>query len=470
MLRWLLVVLFLLAAFIAAATVFVVPKLHPQPPTWKTETVGKGDLIITVTAAGTVNPLRTVAVGAQISGKVQDVLKVSNDTVKAGDVLARIETELLDSEKRSAEVRLAQAKAAYSQLRVERENLKIRQLRNKQTQEQKRISVERQKGTLQLATKNLNRYRDLFKVDATTQTEIDIRELEEANSKRDLQLAEIALEQMAIEDKQIEADAKTLDAREEQQSADIQQAQAQLERTLTNLKYATIVSPIDGVVLEHLVEPGQTVAASFQTPNMFRVATDLSHVRIDARLDEADIGRIRVGQVVKFDVDAYKNETFEGTVAIMRMAPESSKTAATVVTYTVLVEAANPKVEAVSLPTGRISPEVLKTLGITPVNHGWKLLPGMTASLRFTVAGKTGILRLPGSALRFIPPPGFAPDRKAVTVDADKKKGTRGIVYVPGKLGLLETRNVVVGETDGAFYELLESDLKDGETVVVGVK
>lgn len=469
MLRWLLVFLILAVVFVVGAVTFVLPKLQPKPPLWKTETVGKGDLIITVTAAGTVNPLRTVAVGAQISGKIQEVLKVSNDSVKEGDVLARIETEILDSEKRSADVRLAQAKAAYSQLRVERENLEIRRLRNKQTFEQKRISVERQKGTLELATKNLNRYKDLLKVDATTMTEIDIRQLEEANSKRDLQLAEIALDQMSIEDKQIEADAKTLDARDEQQRADIQQAQAQLERTLTNLKYATILSPIDGVVLEHLVEPGQTVAASFQTPNMFRVATDLSHIRIDARLDEADIGRIRVGQVVKFDVDAYKNETFEGTVAIMRLAPDSKATS-TVVTYSVLVEASNPRVEVTPLPTGRISPDVLKILGVTPANHGWKLLPGMTASLRFTVANKIGIQRLPGSALRFIPPPGFAPDRKAIASDTDKKKGTRGIVYVPGAEGRLETRTVLVGETDGAFYELIESDLKDGDQVVVGVK
>lgn len=469
MLRWLLVFLVLAVVFVVGVVTFVLPKLQPQPPQWRTEILGKGDLVITVTAAGTVNPLRTVAVGAQISGKIQEVLKVSNDAVKEGDVLARIETELLDSEKRSAEVRLAQAKAAYNQLRVERENLEIRRLRNKQTLDQKRISVERSKGTLELATKNLNRYKDLLKVDATTLTEIDIRELEEANSRRDLKLAEIALEQMAIDDKQIVADAKTLDAREEQQSADIQQAQAQLERTLTNLKYATILSPIDGVVLEHLVEPGQTVAASFQTPNMFRVATDLSHVRIDARLDEADIGRIRVGQVVKFDVDAYKNETFEGTVAIMRLAPDSKATS-TVVTYSVLVEASNPKVEITPLPSGRISPEVLKILGVTPANHGWKLLPGMTASLRFTVDSKLGILRLPGSALRFIPPPFFAAERKSITNDPDKKKGTRGIVYVPGKEGRLETRNVVVGETDGNFYELLESDLKEGDVVVVGTK
>jgi HlyD family secretion protein len=316
--------------------------------------------------------------------------------------------------------------------------------------------------------KNLRRYQDLQKVDATTQTEVDIRELEEANSKRDLQLSEIALEQARVEDQQIAADAKALEAREEQQLSEIQQAESQRERAKTNLGYATILSPIDGVVLEHLVEPGQTVAASFQTPNLFRVATDLQHIRIDARLDEADIGRIRVGQAVQFDIDAYRNETFEGTVAIVRLAPENK---ANVVTYPVLVEASNPKVPIEPFASGRINPDVLKALGVTPVNHGWKLFPGMTASLRFTVETKKNALRLPGAALRFIPPANFGVQRKPVGHnDADKKKGTRGLVYVVGAMGALETRAVFVGETDGEFFEILNGDLKEGDAIVVGSK
>src|ERR1700759_2738238 len=129
MLRWLLVLLVLMVGVGFAAVKFVLPRMLPKAPQWKTETIGRGDIVITVTAAGTLNPLRTVSIGAQVSGKIKDVLKVSNDSVKTGDVLAVMETDLLESEKRSAEVKLAQSKAAYDQLRVERENIEIRRVR-----------------------------------------------------------------------------------------------------------------------------------------------------------------------------------------------------------------------------------------------------------------------------------------------------------------------------------------------------
>jgi HlyD family secretion protein len=168
-------------------------------------------------------------------------------------------------------------------------------------------------------------------------------------------------------------------------------------------------------------------------------------VRIDAQLDEADIGKIKTGQEVTFDVDAYRGDTFKGQVSLIKLQSENK---GNLVTYPVLVEAANP-------------PEKERPFG--------KLLPGMTAGLKFVVERKPNIVLLPAAALRFIPPQGQAP-KPASTEKKDTKKGTRGTVFVVGKNNALEPRAVVVGENDGENYELLEGALKEGDQVVVGTK
>lgn len=444
--KWLVIILvLLLAAGGIVGWKYLSPKFSFRAaPAWKTEKVGRGDVLITVTATGTVGPQRTVMVGSQVSGKVKEVRRYANDAVKEGEVLAVLDTELLEQDKRTAEVRLLQVRAALTLLQVERDNLALRQERLKGTVERKRITVARAKGTLELAAKNRKRSEDLMAVDATSQTELDIRMLEETNSRHDLRLMEIDLEQSELDRQQLVADGKQLDAKEEQAKADIQQYEAALERVKTNLGYATIASPIAGVVLQHLIEPGQTVAASFQTPNMFKVASDLSRVRIDAQLDEADIGKIRDGQEVTFDVDAYRGETFAGKVTQVRLQWENK---GNLVTYPVLVEAANP-------------PDKERPYG--------KLLPGMTAGLKFVVDRHKDAVLLPAAALRFIPPPGMAPASKE---NKDTKKGgTRGTVFVADGKGMLASRTVVVGETDGDNYELLDGEVKEGDEVIVGTK
>ncbi|HYG78458.1 MAG TPA: HlyD family efflux transporter periplasmic adaptor subunit [Planctomycetota bacterium] len=473
MVKWLAVILVVLVA-LGGAAASLAPRLKPKPPEWKTEKVTRGDLTITVTSTGTVGPIQTVLIGSQISGRVKSVNKVSNDIVKKNDVLAELDTDLLDAEKRSAEVRLVQARAALSQLKVERENLEIRKVRHKAAAERKKISVERAKGSLELAMKNLKRVRDLIAVDAATQSDLDIRALEEANAQRDLRLQEIELSQSEVDMQQIEADAKQLNAREEQANADILQAESQLARVMTNLGYARILSPIDGVVLQHLIEPGQTIAASFQTPNLFKIATDLKDVRIDAQIDEADVGRILSGQDVTFDVDAYRNDSFNGKVALVRLQSESK---GNLVTYPVLVQAQNVVKEArdkaiVADAAKRVAAlAALPGLSTSPAIE-WKLLPGMTANLKFVVDQRKNVQLLPSAALRFIPPLGMAPAKNDAAPANEKKakKGTRGTVFVANAMGMLERRNVIVGENDGDNFELLEGDVKEGDAIVTGMK
>ena len=169
-----------------------------------------------------------------------------------------------------------------------------------------------------------------------------------------------------------------LEAQRELALASIAQAQASLKNSEANLGYTEIRSPVDGIVIDRKVDPGQTMAAAFQTPEMFIVAPDLEkHVYIYANVDEADIGQIKQakerGHAVKFTVDAYRDDLFEGKISQVRM---SSTTTQNVVTYPVVIEASNP---------------------------GLKLMPGMTASVTFLIEGKDNVLQLPAAALRFVP-------------------------------------------------------------------
>lgn len=452
MFKWVLIIgLIVLTVGTFAVLRFLSPKLNLRGKLheWKTEKVARGDILVTVTATGTISPIRTVMVGSQISGKVKEVRKLCNDPVKQGEVLAVLDSDLLESDKRTAEVHLTQSRASLALLKVERDNLVLKQERLKNSIEHKQICVARARGNLELAAKNRKRSEDLLAVDATSQTDLDIRLLEETNSRHDLRLMEIDVEDTLLDQRQLVCDAKQLDAKEEQTRADIEQAQAALARTVTNLAYATIASPIDGVVLENLIEPGQTVAASFQTPNLFKVASDLRSVQIEAQLDEADIGKIRAEQEVTFDVDAYRGETFTGKVTLVKL---QSQNKGNLVTYPVLVEAKNPADK--ERPNGR-------------------LLPGMTANLRFVVEKRKDVALLPAAALRFIPPQGTAPSNASNTANEEKKetkKGTHGTIFTADEKGLLKSRAVSMGENDGDRYELLEGDLKEGDEVVVGTK
>ena len=160
--------------------------------------------------------------------------------------------------------------------------------------------------------------------------------------------------------------------RQAQAQTSVANAKANLQQAQVNLGYAEIYSPIDGVILNRAVEQGQTVAASFNTPTLFTIANDLKQMQVEANVDEADIGQVRVGQIVRFTVDAYPDDTFAGTVKQIRLQPTVTSN---VVTYTVIVEAPNPEE---------------------------KLFPGMTASITVIVKTETGAV-LPVSAFNFTP-------------------------------------------------------------------
>jgi HlyD family secretion protein len=295
-------------------------------------------------------------------------------------------------------------------------------------------------------------------------------------AERDFKRNTGLLEEKAIA--QVDYD-NSLDAYETAK-ANLVSAQLAADRSQVNLDYGTITSPIDGVVISRTYEPGQTVAASFNTPTLFKIANDLTKMKIEASIDEADIGQVKVGQKVTFTVDAFPDLNFEGLVQQIRLSPT---TVNNVVTYTVVIEVANPDE---------------------------KLMPGMTANLTIYVEDQKDILKIPTRAFAFSPsmnvimkyariPEGLrkmmngmktggsTPAASSTPVGGNAPAagnipaaggplfgtGLKGTVSKDlGQLWLLKGDSIVMipvkkGVTDGQFYEIKGMNLKEGDTVIV---
>jgi HlyD family secretion protein len=284
---------------------------------YKTVTVQNGSLRATVTATGTVNAVKTVLVGTQVSGTLKELHVDFNSRVKKDQIIAEIDPATLQAQVDQAKANMLAAKA----------------------------NVEKAKATMEDAKRTRDRNRQLFAKNLIARSDLDTSE---ANADSNSAQVNAAIAQVA-------------------------QTEAALRFAETNLRYTKIVSPVDGIVVSRSVDVGQTVAASFQTPTLFTIAQDLTKMQIDTSIDEADIGKIKTGQDVEFNVDAYPDNTFHGIVDEIRIAPI---TVSNVVTYDVVVKVDNSDLQ---------------------------LKPGMTANVSIIVANKDGVLKIPNAALRFKP-------------------------------------------------------------------
>jgi len=276
-------------------------------------------------------------------------------------------------------------------------------------QKQSLASVQSAAASLELATANEARMRSLFAQEYVSRQEMDTS----------IQAKKAAEAQLKL-------------------------AQATVEKDRANLAYSVIRSPVSGVVVDRSVDVGQTVAASLQTPTLFKIAQDLSRMQIDANFAEADIGNIRVGQTVRFTVDAFPNRSFNGVVKLIRLNPT---TISNVVTYDVVINVDNPE---------------------------QILLPGMTAYVSIAVAERKGVLLVPNAALRYKPANagdqkrGGRPDSAANTGNTKPKRdGFSGKVYVLAQ-GELAAASVSLGITDNRNTEITGGEIKAGDQVVVG--
>ena len=402
--------------------------------------IERGSLQATVAASGTVNPVSQVSVGTQVSGQIRDVLVDFNSEVKAGQLLAQIDPETFEYRVRSAQADVDAARAAV--------------LTAQANQVAALAQVSRTQVDLDEARRDLDRKLSLVEKQFIAQSEGD----------KARALVNTTLEALKATQAQAgvaQAQVKTAQANVAQREAGLAQARIDLART-------RITSPVNGIVIKRSIERGQTVASSLQAPELFVIAQNLSDMRVDASIDESDVGRLRTGQKATFTVDAFPGQAFEGEVLQVRKA---ALNVANVVTYVAVV---------------RFS------------NVGGRLLPGMTANVRVTTDQRESVLMVPNAALRLriagvespngtvaAPASSTASTSPAITQDRPQpaangsapSPSTRGRVYVLDAQGKPKAISVRLGISDGSSTELLASsntqdvgELVEGSEVLVGIK
>ncbi|GAA0274490.1 efflux RND transporter periplasmic adaptor subunit [Alteraurantiacibacter aestuarii] len=380
-----------------------------QPVDYITEEVEARSLDLVVTATGNLRPTNQVEVGSEVSGRIDDVLVDVNDIVSRGQVLARINTDVIDD-----------------QILQSRANLNA-----------SRASVEQARATLEVDTAQLERLREVYRLS-------DGR----VPSQAEMQSAEGS----------VRRDRAALASAE----ANVASAQASLSTALTNRDRAVIRSPVSGVVLVRQVEPGQTVAASFNTPTLFILAEDLAIMQLRVDIDEADVGQVEANQSATFTVDAYPGRQFPAQVERVDLASGNIATTAETTNSNSVVE-----YEA----------------RLTVDNASGLLRPGMTATANIATESTANQLAVPNGALRFEPPkqeedggvqlgggPGndFGLEREEVT--ASIGAGSQQNVYVLGDDGKPRAILVTTGLSDGRYTVVTSDELEAGMKVITAIR
>jgi len=351
--------------------------------------VEQGDVEALVSATGTLDAVTTVQVGTQVSGIVDEICVDFNDSVKEGQVIARIDTALLANAVAGAEAQLARSQAE-----------------------------------LQQAQREFTRGKALHEENLVSESEFNALQFNLDTAK-----------------------------------ASVQSTEVDLSRARQNLAYATITSPIDGTIINRAVDVGQTVQASFSAPELFLIAGDLTRMQILVSVDESDVGQIAEGQAARFTVQAYPDETFNGTVRQLRLQSSNEEN---VVNYTAVVDVANPD-------------------GI--------LLPGMTATVDFLVETATDVLYVANASLRYQPdqeimaaalerkrsrraelPQGSdGPPQSPRSSDEGAAAANRGMLWTLDDGGQLDFVPVRIGISDGTSTVVMGRNLEAGLQVVAGV-
>ena len=354
---------------IGAVGVYLFSGRNEESATFSLVRIERGPIVSAVSSTGTLNAVITVQVGSQVSGQIKELLADFNSEVRAGQVIARIDPENFEARVRQAEAEQAVAQsevsiqgAALERARAELQNARSALDASKAQTEKARVAVED-------AKRDLNRKKTLYKGKIISESDIDkaVAVYEQAAAQLNAAQAEEQAQNSLVRSR--EAALKMAKAQVDHAIAQVQQRKAALHQSKVDLEHTVIRSPVDGVVIERSVDVGQTVAASLQAPTLFTIAQDLRKMQVDTNVDEADIGRIRVGQRVTFTVDSFSGQEFKGFVEQIRKAPE---TVQNVVTYTV-------------------------------DNAELRLLPGMTANVQIVVEERKDSLKVPNAALRFQP-------------------------------------------------------------------
>ena len=356
-----------LLIFIAAMIIFNISKKQVK---YETKDLKRCTITEFVEASGTINPVNTVSVGSTVSGLIQSIYVDYNSQVTKGQILAQIDPATFEATVRQNQAQIDNARANLAKLQAE----------------------------IEYDKKTYERYKNLYAKNFVAKSELD-----QAYSTYKSDLAQI-----------------------EAAKAQINQYQAALQTAQTNLGYTQIIAPVDGTVISREIDLGQPVAASFQAPELFTIAQDLTKMQIEVNVSEADIGKVKEGQDVTYTLDGYADSLFEGKVTQVRLA---STTTSNVVTYSVIVNVDNDDL---------------------------KLKPGMTANVSIITNKSEDVLCAPTTALKFTP-----------NTDGTKYKN-QGIWIMQNNKP--KRVDIQTGASDDSRTEIISDDLKEGDKILTGIK
>ena len=384
---------------------------------YATQAVDRGNLTVTVSATGKLAPTNQVTVGSQLSGLVTKVVVDVNDRVTKGQPLALIDPQQIDDQIRQQQAQIAANQAQVGQAQA----------------------------TVAESRAQLSRLEEVYKLSngrVPSGTELQ-------SGRADYQRAVAAL--------------KTA-------QANVAASQALLAQSQTQRQRAIIRSPVNGVVLARQIDPGATVAASFNTPTLFVIAEDLSKMKLEVAIDEADVGEVKVGQKANFTVDAFPGKTFPATINRVDLGSNLTVSSASST--------------ATTSTTATSSQVVSYAADLTVANPTLQLRPGMTATADIVTSDKQNVLLVPNAALRFKPAASggasggssggiagsltFRPRRDRPERTATLGRGASQTVYIKGADGQPQPVQVTTGDTNGTLTEVLSGDLKPGQQVITG--
>ena len=390
------------AIIILILAIFLYSVLTPTPREYEyvSEPVSRGEVLRKVSASGKVRALNTIKVGAEVSGQITKVYVDFNTPVTAGQVLAEI-----DPTRVRARVEQSEAQVALTQANLQ----------------QAVANVGRARADLEIQERDFARQKALADRGFVSKAGLDIAQSKLNSARNSVQVAQ---------------------AQSQSGNAQIRQGIAELSSAKLDLNRTVIVAPASGVIINKLVEPGTTVAASFQTPNLFEIASDTTKMQVEASVGEADIGQVREAQNVNFTVDSHPDYVFNAKVRQVRQAPVETQN---VVSYLVIIDVDN---------------------------LDGKLLPGMTANVEIITGAKTNVLRVPTNALRFSP---RKEDREKVTQSKTpaappKKEDPQPMLYVASSDAYKPTKKAVKLGLEGDEYTEILSGIKSGDKVLVRAK
>ncbi|MEO0461656.1 MAG: efflux RND transporter periplasmic adaptor subunit [Pseudomonadota bacterium] len=385
------VIVLLLIALVAASFVFSGGRDYE----YVTEKVTRGEVVRVVSASGTLRALNETNVGAEVSGQITAVYVDFNTPVAKGQLLAEIDATRPRARVTQARAQVNLARAALAQAGA---------------------AIIRSRTDVEVQTREFERRKELSQKGFVSGAGLDQAENLLSAAKAALSTAE--------------AQAQSARAQIAQSTAELQSAQLDLSRT-------RIIAPTSGVVIDKLVEPGTTVAANFQTPNLFTIAADTSRMQVEAAVDEADIGQVEEGQDVRFTVDSYPDDIFVARVQQIR---QSATSGSATVSYLVILDVDN---------------------------SDGKLLTGMTANVDIITGRKKDVLRVPVAAIRFLPREGDRPEAEAEEQELGSDVSKKPTIWVPDEDPYFPARKTISTGLAGEDYTEVTQGLEEGQTILV---